>query len=163
MVFENLHQQLQMLKQLLEHLPADAYTTPIRHLGMSTIGGHSRHTLEMVDCALKGYATGKIDYINRVRNLTIETDIPFALQRLSDMASQLEKPDAPLQVLVENDDDKRMISVTSSYFREINFLTDHTVHHMALIKVGLIELDIPFQDNFGIAQSTLKYSSTLQS
>lgn len=163
MVFENLHQQMQRLGQLLEHLPADAYTTSIRHLSMSTIGGHTRHTLEMMDCALQGHASGKIDYINRVRNLSLETDITFALQRLKSICVQLEKPDVPLRVLVENPMDNRQMEVNTTYFREINFLTDHAVHHMALIKVGLIELGIPFDDTFGIAHSTLRYRSSLQS
>jgi hypothetical protein len=33
----------------------------------------------MLDCVLKGYETGQIDYTNRIRNLQLETNQPLAI------------------------------------------------------------------------------------
>jgi hypothetical protein len=41
---------------------------------------------------------------------------------------------------------------------EIAYNLEHTIHHMALIRVGLHELgDITLDDSYGVAPSTLKY------
>jgi hypothetical protein len=53
-------------------------------------------------------------------------------------------------------------SATTSYFREINFQIDHAIHHMALIRVALLDLNIPFDPmRFGLAYSTRKYQQNL--
>ena len=47
---------------------------------------------------------------------------------------------------------------TTNYYREIAYNLEHTIHHMALIRVGLRELgDIAVDDSYGVASSTLKY------
>jgi hypothetical protein len=42
--------------------------------------------------------------------------------------------------------------------------TEHAIHHLALIKVALIEMQLQVIDeNFGMAYSTIKYKATLNS
>jgi len=48
MIFKQLIQQLDSLHQLLDHLSEEQYTQRITHLGNSTIGGHTRHVIEVL-------------------------------------------------------------------------------------------------------------------
>ena len=48
--------------------------------------------------------------------------------------------------------------VTSTYNREIVYNIEHAVHHMALIKVALKELEVEFvNEEFGVAYATVQY------
>ncbi|MDX1476670.1 MAG: hypothetical protein R3301_03155 [Saprospiraceae bacterium] len=47
----------------------------------------------------------------------------------------------------------------SSLERELIYNIEHTIHHLAIIKIGLaiIAPDIPLPAHFGVAPSTVKY------
>jgi hypothetical protein len=48
--------------------------------------------------------------------------------------------------------------ISTNYFREIAYNLEHTIHHMALIRIGLREIgDIPVDESYGVASSTTKY------
>jgi len=161
MIFKQLSQQLQSLKNLLCNLSNDHYTTNIPHLTNSSIGAHTRHIIELLKCAIDGYNAGEVDYINRKRNLSLETDRFLAISTIIELEKELEMPDKSLLMVTEQSENIFETIVTTTYYREIVYNTEHTIHHLALIKVGLIELkmDIVEQD-FGMAYSTLKYKAT---
>ena len=160
MIFKQLLQQLQYLKNLLCHLSDEHYNTNISHLANSSIGAHTRHIIELLMCATDGYCSGEIDYINRKRNLSLETDKFLAINRIIELEKEIVKPDKSLLIVTEKLENIFERIVSTSYFREIVYNTEHTIHHLALIKVGLIELkmDIVEQD-FGMAYSTIKYKA----
>ena len=49
--------------------------------------------------------------------------------------------------------------VKSSFERELLYCLDHAIHHQALIKIGLKELELSHlvSPDFGVAYSTLRY------
>jgi hypothetical protein len=50
------------------------------------------------------------------------------------------------------------VYVTTTYYREIVYNTEHTIHHLALIRVALREMNLDIVgDDFGVAHSTIKY------
>ena len=51
----------------------------------------------------------------------------------------------------------------TSFDRELLYCLDHAIHHQALIKIGLKELQIAdlVGDDFGVAYSTLRYRASL--
>jgi hypothetical protein len=163
MIFLQLSQQLQLLSNLLINITDDQFTKKVAHLGNASIGGHSRHVLELLQCALDGYSRGEVDYVNRKRNLLLETDRLFALSVLQQLHLRIEVPDRQLNLVVEQDENSiELTKVTTTYYREVVYNTEHTIHHLALIKVAIIEMELDIVDaDFGMAYSTIKYQATM--
>ena len=161
MILFNLQKQLDTLAGLLYQLTDVQYTQAIRHLGQATIGGHSRHIIEILQCVLNGYEQGQVNYIHRHRNLALETNKTLAIQTIQEILPWLNKADKSLELYVENENGENMIYPFTTYFRELFYTIEHTVHHLALIKVGLTELDLELVNrNFGVAYSTIVYRKT---
>jgi len=163
MIFLQLSQQLSSLQNLIESLDNIQFTTKIQHLGNSSIGSHTRHIIELLQCAIDGHSTGIVDYINRKRNLDLETNKEIALSVLVSLDKYYQLPDKKLNLAIDCVEESAEPIVTTTYFREIVYNIEHIIHHLALIKVALIELKLNVVDNsFGMAYSTIKYQSTLQ-
>jgi len=143
----------------LETLNPDEYVKPCQNLSNATIGQHVRHIIEMFICLEHGYRTGAINYENRKRDKLIEQDKNFALLALQEIHSGLSKPDKPLILEgVYNDDSSNIMQFPTNYYREIVYNLEHTIHHMALIRVGLKELtQMELPENYGVASATVKH------
>jgi hypothetical protein len=146
----------------LEKITPDQYILPCSNLSNSTIGQHVRHIIEMFQCLENGYQSGIVNYEKRKRDQTIETNKDFALGLLRDIHNGLNKEDKPLILEgVYNDDSSHIMQFATNYFREIVYNLEHTIHHMALIRVGLKEFDaIELPDNYGLASATVKYKKS---
>ncbi len=160
MIFTQLSEQLDYLRQLLADLSQSNFTHPSKYLSNATIGGHTRHILELLGCAVNGYDIGVVDYYNRVRDLSIEQDKDQALSLLTILEYSAQRPDKLIKLSGDG------LMVDTSYYREIVYNIEHAIHHLALIKVALVEMGIDNIDqNFGMAYSTIKYKqerSTIQ-
>jgi hypothetical protein len=56
------------------------------------------------------------------------------------------------------EDGSAAVVIPTNYFREIAYNLEHTVHHMALIRVGVNEVStVQLPQEFGVAYSTIKY------
>ncbi|OIR14177.1 hypothetical protein GALL_46380 [mine drainage metagenome] len=162
MIFIQLSQQLQSLSDLLLSLHDEQYNHKIGHLGNASIGGHTRHIIELLQCAVNGYKSGEVDYFNRHRNLDLETNRLLAQSTLQQLQKGIKFPDKQLKLFTVKSDDSDYATVTTSYFREIVYNTEHAIHHLALIKVALLEMNLNIVDeNFGMAYSTIKYKASL--
>ena len=65
---------------------------------------------------------------------------------------------------VEDIEDAVESTVPTTYFREVVYNTEHAIHHLALIKVALIEMKVDLvSDNFGMAYSTIKHKNSITS
>lgn len=163
MIFSQLEEQLNSLSGMLLAISNEEYNKKIKHLGNSTIGGHTRHIIEMLQCNLKAYEVGKVDYLNRVRNMQLETDIRAAIKVLNELKQTISLPDKPLLLETEKLEGQKSKTVHTSYYREVIYGTEHTIHHLALIKVALIDLGLNLvSENFGVAYSTIQYREGLE-
>ncbi|CAN5234565.1 hypothetical protein BH11BAC5_BH11BAC5_45190 [soil metagenome] len=161
MIFIQMNEQLKSLSNLLLLLNDKQYNQKIAFLGDASIGSHTRHIIELLKCAADGYNTGTVDYLNRVRDLAIETDKAFAMQALSCMMEQVIQSDKQMNLVIECCEENALNYVTTTYFREIVYNAEHTIHHLALIKVALREMKLEIVgDDFGMAYSTIKYLAT---
>ena len=149
----------QQLNEVLDQLTAEQYQTPSQNLSGSSVGQHTRHIIELFQCLLAGYEKGSICYDDRKRDVRIESDPLFAKQLLGDIASSIERTNIELQLSgVYDEASTDQLHLTTNYNRELLYNLEHTVHHMALIRVGLKELKTEFvTEHFGIASSTIRH------
>jgi hypothetical protein len=144
------------LSDLLDQIqPHDyAHVSPV--LQISSIGQHCRHIIEFYTCLIDQYEEGEISYDKRTRDLTLDTDKHFALQKLAFIKNQIIKPDKEL--LLSHRFAGKTINVKTSYFREILYNLEHCIHHQAMLKLACVELGyIQLSESFGIARSTLDF------
>lgn len=147
------------LKEALSQLTETEYSQPSKVLFNASIGQHVRHIIELYICLMKGYETGKVNYEKRKRDSRIETDKSFAVELMNMICNNIEKDNKSL--LLDSSYDEagdESVTVETNYFRELIYNLEHTVHHMALIRVGITEVSaIAIPVGFGIATSTIKY------
>lgn len=152
----SLKSQLRNLVKLLHHLSDEDYIKPIKALNNGNIGAHTRHIIEFIKCLLEQYPSDQINYDLRCRNVDIETLKPVAISHINHIIEHLETDDKPLQHIFTNYHGEQEICATT-YFREIVYNIEHCIHHEALIKVALTELNQCHltAPNFGVAPSTM--------
>ncbi len=149
-------QTIAQLKTVLTEISCACYVQPCKTLSNASIGQHTRHIIELYQCLLNGYQNANVSYDERDRNINIEEKRHFAIEKLEDIQQKLEKPDKILNMTYILNGQKNILA--SNYYREVMYNLEHTIHHQALIKVGLDEvacLCIP--ENFGVAPSTIEY------
>lgn len=155
-MFKSTFQTIEEFKEVLLQLPEDGYTLPCSTLTNATIGQHTRHIIELYQCLINGYETATVSYDKRKRDKKIETVVHFAVQQLLHIQVALEKPNKSLTVSYELNGTE--VALESNYFREVMYNLEHTIHHQALIKVGIDQLtDVLVPATFGVAPSTLQY------
>jgi len=155
-MFKSSLDTLEQFKQILLGLPGDCYAKSCSALSNSTIGQHTRHVIELYLCLLNGYETANVSYDRRERNLQIAEELPFAMEQLDWIQSHLERPNKPIKIYYELNGTE--ICMDSNYYREVMYNLEHTIHHHALIKVGIQQLtDHQLPENFGVAPSTIQY------
>ena len=147
------------LSETLNQLSNEEYTRSSKILMNATIGQHVRHIIELFQCLEKGYHSGLVNYEKRKRDYKIETDKELAAALLKDIYTHIEKPNKEIILEAEDYcDSVETVAIPSNYYREIAYNLEHTIHHMALIRVGINEVScVVLPDEFGVAYSTIKY------
>ena len=147
------------LAATVNQLSQPQFVKPCTNLVNNTIGQHVRHIIELFQCLENGYAENSVNYENRKRDINIENDKAVALQLLQEIHKNLDRPDKDLVLHACYDDHSdQPISIQTNYYREIAYNLEHTIHHMALIRVGIKEIsNIILAEDFGVASSTVKY------
>ena len=151
---------IDQLIDLLNDIESVVYKDALQPLHFSSVGQHVRHITEFYLCALKGYESGIVDYDARERNLLIEIDKHFTVEILENVKIQLSKLNLDQSLILKSKfGGEEILNIPSSFFRELMYLIEHTIHHLAIIKIGLNEVypDIEIPKNFGVAHSTIRY------
>lgn len=156
MLLPSIHKTLKELSDLLSQFNDGDYTNPCSGLSNATVGEHTRHIIEMFQCLENQYDSGIINYDARNRDYQIQTDIAFAKETIVAILNQLDKPNRTLQLQQIVDGEELLID--SNYHRELLYNLEHCIHHQALIKVAILQMDhIQIDENFGVARSTIEY------
>ncbi len=156
-VFNNSEEALNSLVKALQQLPdSGTYASPCEALSNATIGQHTRHIIELYQCLLAGYPSGKINYDARKRNTLYENDTTAAIAVIKEIQLNLQQPDKQVNIFCGNDDNS--VCIESNYYREVLYNLEHCIHHQALIKVALLTIkNINIDGGFGVAPSTLQH------
>ncbi len=142
-------------QELLLKLSDKQYQHQSELLSGASIGQHLRHVIEFYDCLLNGLSQQKINYEKRARSLELENNRKTAINKISSIKERLLSLELNSRLYLEIED----FIIDSSVQRELYYNLEHSIHHQALIKVGLKEQNVGKLVNadFGVAPSTLKY------
>ncbi|MYI01541.1 MAG: DinB family protein, partial [Gammaproteobacteria bacterium] len=121
---------------LLNGMPGEVFAS--RGDGNSSIGAHVRHIVDRYQCVLNGLAVGCIDYDDRKRGTSVETDVRVAAGALAETRGRFENLDldacgAEISVreLVHYNGEPTVAASTLD--RELMGLITHSIHHLAII------------------------------
>jgi len=153
---------LDQLTATVSQLSDDAYTFPSQTLSGSSVGQHLRHTLEFFVCLEDGFAAGQINYDRRAHDKEIESDRATALRvldRIKTFVSRQTDDRALVLEVAYGQQSDEAVAIHTNYFRELTYNIEHSVHHMAIMKIGIREVapQLFIPADFGVAASTLRY------
>ena len=150
------------LKNLTKQLSTENYTQVLEVFSGATIGQHTRHILEFYQCVLKNTNASIINYDNRKRNLSIEVDRTYSVYIIDELLTLLEQDIVDKPIIVEGELGGTQNKISSSLMRELLYAIEHAVHHMAILKIGVITnyTYVDLDNNFGIAESTVKFQNS---
>lgn len=155
-------ENLIQLKELLEQISASDYNNKPEVLFGASIGQHIRHILEFYLLLISGSFEGKISYDKRQRNLELETNPEKALELIQKLMNGVDLINLYEIIELEADyttNGQKDNLIKSSVGRELAYCIEHSIHHQALIKAGLIALGLNnlISADFGVAYSTIRY------
>ncbi len=155
-------ENLMQLKDMLQSINNENYTRQNEILSGSSVGQHIRHILEFYLLLVSGSFSGTISYDKRQRDIRIEKDQQFAIQTIDRLLQGIDTLDETLAVKFEGDftaDGSTRNTIMSSVGRELAYCIEHSIHHQAIIKAGLMMLGLSglTSENFGVAYSTIRY------
>lgn len=164
-VIESLNQGI----ELLTNLSQDEYTKTFSAVYNGSIGGHYRHQLEHFSMLLDYHTSGNVNYDHRGRDEGVETDRNKAIQFTKEVMRRVDELDDAIldsklsikgAICLSSDE---CINAQSSFRREAAFAISHANHHYAIIGIMCNLLELPTQEHFGVAPSTVKHHESLVS
>jgi hypothetical protein len=152
---------LSQLRTQLQRLAPDQYQACLPVLSGSSIGAHTRHIIEFYQCLLQGAASGIVNYDARERNMLLQENLTYTLFLIQDICEQLaiQRHLSPALHLVVEYEGGHAQHIGTNFLREETYLIEHSVHHFALIRIGIQESfpGVPIDAGFGVAYSTLAF------
>ncbi|WP_162344061.1 DinB family protein [Cyclobacterium salsum] len=156
-------ENLKSIASLLDKLNAEQYQFPSSYLSGASIGQHIRHILEFYTCLSQAYRDGgAVNYDKRRRAMLLEKKPAEAAKIIRQMIHWLEseKMVGPVYLVASYAvSTEQTCTIPSSFQRELAYCLEHSIHHQALIKIGLFEQGLSdlIDAHFGVAPSTIKF------
>jgi uncharacterized damage-inducible protein DinB len=144
-------------RTLIAQLTPEQFAYPIP--GYNSIGAHLRHCVDHLTALLRGLETGLADYDSRERDPRLEQFPERLLAVMDACLAQIamidpEAFERPLRLRTLPAPGGEPIVVHTSLARELSFLANHTIHHLAAVRLlaGRIGVEIP--ESLDVAYST---------
>jgi hypothetical protein len=154
---------LQDAETYLREIDPEVYGMPLDLLFGASIGQHTRHFIEFYQCLLDQISetASEINYSKRLREPAIEEDPQFALQTIERLVARILALDENISCKLKCSEqfESGEVYVDSNLERELLYNIEHTIHHLAIIKIGIATVapGIELPEHFGVAPSTLRY------
>ena len=129
--------QLFELKSILNQVKDSDYSKTLMILENGTLGRHVRHVLEFYECLLISNSGDIICYEDRKRKLILEESVRFASDYIDEIIDRIEQVDINKRLILKSKYEQTEILMESSLYREITYNIEHTVHHLAIIRIAI--------------------------
>ncbi|MEZ4987230.1 MAG: hypothetical protein R2795_19675 [Saprospiraceae bacterium] len=140
----------------LKQLEGEDYTRPISLLSGATLGQHTRHYIEFYQCLLHSATHSEVvNYDNRKRDFLLERSAVAAIEAIEAIVAQLQYDEDWVLQLEQSYQLGQVLVVPTTFSRELIYNIEHTIHHLAIIRIGLkvVCSDMPLPEGFGVAPS----------
>lgn len=159
MITKHCIEDLSELHNLLNVISEMDYSCKIPILSNTSMGEHIRHILEFYGCVLFNKNPYCIDYDMRQRSKELENEPTKALEYIDKLFIMLLKgfPDQEQKLVIDLSlTGDELANFGTSIYRELAYCLEHSVHHKALIKIGLLATgnERLVTEDFGVAAST---------
>jgi len=153
---------LKEAKYFLQKITREQYAQKIEILSNATVGQHTRHLIEFYQCLILQEESGNINYGLRKRDSDIEMQPMAALNAIDEILKKLPLLEISKSILLQPSPDSHY-GVNSTIARELLYNIEHTIHHLAFIKVGLKKVapTLTLPENFGVASSTVQHRKVM--
>lgn len=126
--------------------------------GRSQPGSHVRHILDHYHALREGLLTGTVDFDKRRRECAAESDRAVARQDLNAVKQWLcALPTEPMALRVKSEVSVRdccSVIIDSDTQRELLYVLNHTIHHMAYVALLLQMNGVSVDKEIGLAPAT---------
>lgn len=160
MVIKAINDNLEKAKSLLSSISDEVYVDTSVSPYYASIGGHIRHVLDIFDCALEGFPQKDISLIARKRDPRLENDRVFAIEKISQVQSDLlSLEDSLFDSIVSVTDDlgSGVVKLNYTLGAILAQAQSHAIHHFAIIGYILNALNVAVADKtFGYNPTTPK-------
>ncbi len=159
MLKEIAKKQLFELKLILNGVKDSDYSKNIALLENGTLGRHVRHILEFYECLFISISGDTVCYDDRKRNLLLEENVRFACDYIDEIVDRIEQVNINKRLLLKSKYEAAEVIMETSLFREITYNIEHTVHHLAIMRIAISsELKyIDLSNTFGYADCTVQF------
>jgi uncharacterized glyoxalase superfamily protein PhnB len=159
-----IQKQITDITDILRQLSPSEYAQELSLLNGSSIGKHIRHIIEFYEALFTAQKTKKLCYDHRERKMILEDNLSYTLHFLEEMKEQCILLAQNVPLVMEAQYDKYTYEVNTSLHREIIYNIEHTVHHLAIIRIALMACfpDVRIPENFGYAASTIQFQEKIQ-
>ncbi|MDV7185648.1 DinB family protein [Lutibacter sp. TH_r2] len=146
--------------KLLENISDEEYSNTTIAPYYSSIGGHTRHILDVFDCIFEGLQASNVNLIKRKRNTLVENKTAEGIQYFKSIISKLESiENHDLNEIIQVTDDLGEGVVTANYTIASVLIQahSHAIHHFASVGyvISQLGIDLPDED-FGFNPTTPK-------
>lgn len=154
---------LGQIAELIQKLNTHEYIKELSVLNGNTIGKHIRHILEFYQCLIHSHNSLILNYDERKRDIEIETSINKALDVIESIIAELKTLDLKKEIQMKQLLAETEVYLKSSIEREILYNIEHTVHHLAIVRIAIEQSfeRILICKDFGVAYSTKNYRKSV--
>jgi hypothetical protein len=164
----SIQQTLEELNGVLRLMSDTQFSTPLRIFSDSSVGMHARHIVEFYQCLLSQNVENQvINYDKRQRDLQLQSNLDYFTLTINNIIESLENLDkdtlnTPLSI-TSDDEGENAQPINTSLGRELQYNLEHTIHHAAFIKIGVLSLlpDAYLPKTFGVVPSTIRYQKQI--
>jgi len=149
---------LGQLATLLNALNQEQYQRELALISHASIGKHVRHILEFYECLFNGIPVGIVNYDARKRKAALETELHTAQKIIDAIVLNIDTLDLQKHLQLEADFETS-ISLKTTVERELLYNLEHTVHHLAILKIAVNHYwpETDLNPNLGVASSTQRH------
>jgi hypothetical protein len=153
--------EIDKLSALIKRIDETVYTERYPLFSDASVGMHIRHCIEFYTCIMNSGAA-EISYEKRERNILLETIPQVAIDELTRIRTWLLNPSGREVLNIGFISGETDYQAQSSFLRELYFVNEHLVHHLALIRIGLTASGYAslFNEDFGVASSTRRFKNS---